>query len=294
MSAAVLALAGACAFALGTVLQQKGTLEAPADENDPRFLVQVLSRPAWLAGGALQVVGWVLQAMALDRGSFIVVQSLTTLSLVISLPFGAWLTAQEITSRVWLGAAAMVVGIVLFLSIGQPQSGTASPSASDWWSAGLSSAVVIVLLTVAARRRRGAQRALYFGAAAGVCFAYQAAVTKVFVPLVGEGARAIVTSWTIYVLVVSALIGFAVQQSALKTGVLAPATASSNAVTLFVSAVLGSTVFGEDLSNGAERLAPALIGLAVAAAGMVLLAGAKPPSEPAPRRRGEPATPPVR
>src|SRR4051794_16090729 len=172
MSAAVLALAGACAFALGTVLQQKGPLEAPADENDPRFLVQVLSRPAWLAGGALQVVGWVLQAIALDRGSFIVVQSLTTLSLVIALPFGAWLTAQEITSRVWLGAAAMVVGIVLFLSVGQPQSGTASPSAADWWSAGVSSAVVIVLLTVAARRRRGAQRALYFGAAAGVCFAY--------------------------------------------------------------------------------------------------------------------------
>jgi hypothetical protein len=34
-----LALLAAFAFGLGAVLQQKGTLESPAGENDPRFLV---------------------------------------------------------------------------------------------------------------------------------------------------------------------------------------------------------------------------------------------------------------
>jgi hypothetical protein len=62
--AAFLALLGACAFALGTVLQQKGTLETPAGAQDPRFLVQILRRPIWLIGGMLQVAGWVLQAAA--------------------------------------------------------------------------------------------------------------------------------------------------------------------------------------------------------------------------------------
>jgi hypothetical protein len=56
-----------------------------------------------------------------------------------------------------------------------------------------------------------------------------------------------------------------------------PAMASSNAVTLFGSVVFGATVFGEKLSSGGARLAPALIGLAVALVGIVLLAGAKPP-----------------
>ena len=34
----ILALLAALAFALGNVLQQKGTLEASAGENDPHFL----------------------------------------------------------------------------------------------------------------------------------------------------------------------------------------------------------------------------------------------------------------
>jgi multidrug transporter EmrE-like cation transporter len=116
-----------------------------------------------------------------------------------------------------------------------------------------------------------------------VAFALQAAVTKVFVTVVGQGLSAVVSSWTIYVLIVSALVGFVLQQSALKTGILAPAMASSNAVTLFGSAVFGAAVFGETLSSGGDRLVPAVIGLAVALMGIVLLSAAKPPQG----RRGD-------
>ncbi len=59
--AALLALLAATAFAFGNVLQQKGTLEAPASGDDPRSLAQILKRPVWLAGGTLQVSGRVLQ-----------------------------------------------------------------------------------------------------------------------------------------------------------------------------------------------------------------------------------------
>ncbi len=285
--AVVLALLAALAFALGNVLQQKGTLEAPADEDDPRFLVQILRRPIWLAGAGAQGVGWVLQAAALDRGSLVVVQSLTSLSLVMVLPLGARLTDQVITRRVRWGALAVLGGVVLFLAGGSPQSGTDTPSAAAWWSAGVWTVVIVVLLDRMGRRRRGARKALLFGSAAGVCFALQAAVTKVFVPLVGEGAAAMLTSWTVYALVVSALVGFVMQQSALKTGVLAPATASSNAVTLFASVAFSVTVFGEELSDGGGRLAPAVLGLAVALVGMVLLAGSEERPSPTPPSQTE-------
>ena len=43
-------LLAAAAFALGSVLQQKGTLDAPAPEGDPHFLAQILRTPVWLAG----------------------------------------------------------------------------------------------------------------------------------------------------------------------------------------------------------------------------------------------------
>ena len=113
--------------------------------------------------------------------------------------------------------------------------------------------------------------------------------------ILGGGLDAIVHSWTIYALVASAVVGFVLQQSALKTGVLAPAMASSNAVTLFGSVVFGITIFEEKLSNGSTRLAPALIGLAVALVGVVLLAGTKPPqvSQPLPfTEQSRPSAPP--
>jgi MFS family permease len=223
------------------------------------------------------VSGWVLQAAALDRGSLVVVQSLCAMSLVIALPIGARMTDQQIDRRVILGAVAMIAGILLFLSVGQPQGGTAHPSAAAWWSAGISASVIVFVLARVGRRHSGAIRALYFGSAAGVGFALQASVTKEFMSVIGGGLGAVMHSWTTYVLVASAVVGFVLQQSALKIGVLAPAMASSNAVTLFGSVVFGVTIFEERLSNGSDRLAPALIGLVVALVGVVLLAGTKPP-----------------
>jgi hypothetical protein len=92
-----------------------------------------------------------------------------------------------------------------------------------------------------------------------------------------RGLARVLTSWTLYALLASALVGFVLQQSALKTGVLAPAMASSNAVTLFGSVVFGIILFDERVSSGGGRLAPAILGLAAALMGIVLLAGAQPP-----------------
>jgi drug/metabolite transporter (DMT)-like permease len=288
----LLALAAACAFALGNVLQQKGTLEAPAGDNDPRFLVQIFHRPVWLVGGALQAVGWILQAAALDRGSLVVVQALTATSLVIALPLGARLTDQRIDRRVGLAALATVVGIVLFLSVGSPQGGTEHPDAAAWWSASVTAAVIIVVLAWLGRSRSSAPRALFFGSAAGVGFALQSSVTKQFTTVLGHGIGAVLTSWTIYVLIISAIVGLVLQQSALRTGVLAPAMASSNAVTLFASVLFGISLFGEKISNGNSRIAPAVIGLVLALVGISLLASAE-PAVPAPPRPGAVDPPPV-
>jgi drug/metabolite transporter (DMT)-like permease len=280
--AVTLALLAAFAFALGSVLQQKGTLEAPAGEDDLRFLVQILHRPVWLMGGGMLAAGWVLQAAALARGPLEVVQSLCALSLVIALPLGARITNQLITKRVWHGAEAMVVGIVLFVAASGTEVSHSLPTAADWWSAAGASLVALGILGTFGRLTHGSTRALLLGSAAGVAFAFQAAVTKVFVPLVGQGLSAILTSWTPYALLVSALIGFVVQQSALKTGVLASAMASSSAVTLFASVALGSALFGEDFSRGGAWAGATTLGLALALVGIVLLSGAQAPPAEAP------------
>src|SRR4030042_1358972 len=45
MTASVLALLAAFAFALGTVLQQRGTLQTSAAEGAPRFLAEIIRNP---------------------------------------------------------------------------------------------------------------------------------------------------------------------------------------------------------------------------------------------------------
>ena len=63
----VLALVVAVCFAIGSVLQQKGTLQTDAGAEDPRFLLQMVRRPIWLLGALSQAAGWIVQAAALDR-----------------------------------------------------------------------------------------------------------------------------------------------------------------------------------------------------------------------------------
>jgi drug/metabolite transporter (DMT)-like permease len=277
---ATLALLAAVAFAAGTVLQQKGALTTQAAENDPRFLIQILHQPVWLAGAAAQALGWILQATALDRASLTVVQSLTALSLVIALPLGVWLTNQHIGRREQAGAVLTLVGILLLVLAGQPQNGNSHPSAASWWVAGIVISVLVVVLARVGHGFEGASRAITLGTAAGLGFGFQAAVTKTFVTEVGSGVLSLLSSWSVYVLILSAIAGFVLQQGALKTGVLAPAMASSNSVTLFSSVILGVTVYGEKLSkSGTGHSGAAWAGLAVALVGIIFLAGSEPPVE---------------
>lgn len=274
-----LALLAAVCFAFGSVLQQRGTLQTEAGEGDPHFLLQAVRRPAWLLGAAAQAAGWVLQASALDRGSLVVVQSITALSLVLALPLGMWLSQQRIGSRELAGAICTVAGIVVFLSAGQPQGGTPHPAASKWWIACVTVAVVVLVLALVGRRFEGAARALTFGSAAGLGLGLQAAVTKTFVSEIGGGVLGLLQSWSTYVLIVSAITGFVLLQNALKTGVLAPAMASSNSVTLFTSVILGIVVYGETLAKaGAEHAGSSALGLVIAIVGIALLARAETPA----------------
>jgi drug/metabolite transporter (DMT)-like permease len=271
MSPYLLALLSAFSFALGTVLQQRGTLQTAAQEGDPRFLAEIIRKPVWLLGGSLQVCGWVFQALALDRGSFVVVQSLCALSLVFALPLGVRLTGQHVGRRSILGAFATLLGIVLFVAVGQPQGGSSLPENSAWLASGLFITALVLLLAWLARRRRGTLAATLFATAAGLGFAYQAAVTKLFMTQIGYGLAAILTTWTTYALILSALAGFAFQQSALKTGYLAPAMAASNASTLIMSVILGLTLFQESLARGQGQLLPAILGLLLAIFGVMIL-----------------------
>jgi hypothetical protein len=164
----------------------------------------------------------------------------------------------------------VLAGIMLFLWAGAPSGGTAQPSASLWWVACLGTLVLVTALMLFGIRLTGASKALLLGSAAGFAFGLQAAVTKTFVGEVGHGVMSLLADWSVYVLVASALVGFVLQQGSLKIGVLAPAIASSNAVTLFSHITLvaatqrwrslrfcsASRSFSPLLAGGATEMSP--------------------------------------
>ena len=139
------------------------------------------------------------------------------------------------------------------------------------WSA-IAAAAMVGLAWLGARRR-GPVAATLFATAGGIGYGLQAAATKVFVVQLGGGLVAILTMLSTYVLIVSALVGFALQQSALKTGFLAPAMAAGTAMTLVTSVLLGVVLFGESIGGGGgAQQAVAIGGLALAVLGVVVLA----------------------
>lgn len=271
MGATGWALLSAFFAGLGVVLQQKGTMEAP-DAGSARFVAAILKKPVWLAGGACQLGCWVCQGIALTKGPLSLVQPIISLQIVIALPLGVAITNQRVGRREWLGAALVVSAITVFVAATNPSTGRSTAPANVWLVA---SGVVVALTALAAivgSRSRPAMRAAFFGVAAGMLFGYQAAVMNVFVGVVPGGVDAILSSWSTYVLIVSALGGFYFMQSALQVGVLAPAIATSNAACPITSVVLGRVVFLETPQRTTGGKIASVVSVVLLLVGLALLA----------------------
>jgi len=272
MSAGELALIAAILFALGVVLQQRGAMAAPS-ATSRGFLRSVATNPVWLGGAAAQLCGWVAQAVALDRGQLFVVQPIISLQIVFALPLGVVLTGQHVHRRQWLGAIAVVAGLAVFLAVSNPSAGRDSAPRATWVLASLSVAVGASLLVVVGRRQQAVTKAALLGAAAGVVFGFQAAVTKVFVHVVPDGVGAILHSPSTYAMIASAIVGFYLCQASLQVGVLAPSVATMNIATPATSMVLGRVVFLEVPSRSTGGTIASLLALTLLACGLLAISG---------------------
>jgi drug/metabolite transporter (DMT)-like permease len=244
--AAFLALVAAIAFALAAALQQRGQFALARRGNAVEGLgglVRLLAVPIWLAGTVVLLLGYGLQGAALDRGKLIVVQPLLVTTIVWALPLGYWLTAQHVARRQVLGAGVVVIGLALFVLVGDPDAGVANASTESLLLAILVvSAVVAVLLLLSRGKASAAARAAVLGVCAGLYFGLSAGFAKPVLhdlPVsVGEAAG----DWWTWALLGSGFVGFLLQQLSLATGQLAPAMAAVSASKPAVSVLLGITL----------------------------------------------------
>lgn len=269
--ATALALVASGIFALSTVLQQRGGLRAPPlSLRHPSSFARLGGQVTWLVGFALLIPGWILQAMALDRGRVAVIQPIFTMTIVFVLPLGWWLTAQVVTIRQVLEACVVVAGLSVFIVFGDPAGGRSD--APNWeWLVSIAAVALLCagLLSLGGSGARLSVRAGVYGTVAGVLSGLAATLTKPTLDLLhSSGVGGVLGDWTVYALGIAGLLGVLLQQVALQTGKLAPAVATGSVANPLVGVLLGIVLLQERLAPPTwhKAIAFAALGCALAAA----------------------------
>jgi drug/metabolite transporter (DMT)-like permease len=278
----VLALLAAFLFALGLVLQEKAAATLPAEAVGKGFLIRLAHQPIWLLGLGAQGLGFVAQAIALGIGRMVIVQPLLVASIVFALPLGRLLEGRRIRREEVVGAVLVTAGLGALLVVSKPAEGTDDASLLSWAVIGGATVGLAIVLFALARGRAPALRAGLLGTAGGILFGLSAALTKTAVSRLGEGLGAVFGDWHVYGLVLVSIAAFWLEQAALQTGALAAAVATTMAFDPLSSLVFGIALFDEALHDNAIGYALSALTLAVALAGLVILARAKQEEEPPP------------
>jgi drug/metabolite transporter (DMT)-like permease len=273
--AALLALLSAVCFALSAALQQRGQFSlarSGAAVEGVTGLFRLIAVPVWVAGTLILLVGYATQGAALDRGKLVVVQPLLVTTIVWALPLGYWLTNQHVARRQALGAAVVVVGLAMFVLVGDPDAGVDNASTAGFVSAALAiGAIVAALLLWLRTKSSRALRAAVLGVCAGLFYGLSASFAKPVINdlhvSIGEAAG----DWETWALLGFGFIAFVIQQMSLASGQLAPAMAAVSVANPAVSVILGILLFDERLTSPGWHIAVAFAALLAALGGAVLI-----------------------
>ncbi len=250
----LLATAAALSNALISILQRIGVEDAPDKETLKLSLIaHALRRGVWLAGFALMIGSFVLQAIALHFGDLsevqpILVSELLFLVLILSVWFGYRVGARE-----WLGVILAAGGLAGFLAISSPTGGDRLPTNFHWLFAGGSAAAAIAVAVLLALRGPRWWRAAMFGTSAAISFAFSAALTKVVTHYIAVDWIQIFAHWETYALVIFGVLAVFLTQNAFHAGPIGASQAALVLVDPLVSISIGLALFGDNLNTGGAR-----------------------------------------
>jgi drug/metabolite transporter (DMT)-like permease len=275
--AILLAAAACCCTAAASVCQRMGAKSSQTSGFSIGLVFRLARRPVWLLGIASMVLGFVLQMSALRFGALALVQPILAAELVLVFGYLALAGSGRVKRRDWLAAVAMSAGIGAFLRVASPSGGRLHAPGSSWLAAGLAT-VAVVLLALAVSfgtgHRPGAsgtRRAAVLGAATGISWGFMAAVIKELSSHLGHGIGALVSSWSLYLLVVAGAATMLLASHALAAGPLAASQPGFTILDPLSAGLLGTFLFGEHIRTGAADLAGEAVALAVVIAGAAVL-----------------------
>jgi drug/metabolite transporter (DMT)-like permease len=276
----LLAVLAACANAASSVLQRKANRQVPRKQNlSLRLIRSLLREPVWFGGVLAVFVGFLLQAAALSTGELAVVEPVLVLELPATLILASWVFRSRLGWREWGAAAAMTVGLAGLLYFLSPSGGRLVPASWYVWVIGIGLNLALVGALVAWARhghaaaknaQGGAFRAAVLGVAAGSQFGLTATLVKGMTSTFTQGIGTLLTSWPLYGMIASGLLGMFLLQSAMNAGRLIAAQPGLTLSDPIVSVLWGVLAFGEKVRGGWFAAAAGISGLVIAGAVVIL------------------------
>jgi drug/metabolite transporter (DMT)-like permease len=246
------ALCAAVFMAIGIVVRQRATIDVPSEQGVSAVMfTTLLRRPLWWAGTAAAVAGYGFQALALIKGSLILVQPLLVSALLFALPLSARLAGRRVTRGEWLWAGVLTTGLAVFVLLARPGRSEHTASLTVATVVTVVCAVIIVGCVVLAVKIGGWQRATLLGVAVGVLFGVVAVLTKIVMHILDQrGAMSLLATPAPYALVVLGVVATLLQQSAFHAGALHATVPTMLVLEPVVAVFLGAIVLGEELEAG--------------------------------------------
>ncbi|MBV9513166.1 MAG: DMT family transporter [Mycobacteriaceae bacterium] len=267
------ALMSAVCMAVGIVVRQRATMDVPQDHGVSVSMVTALVRKRlWWMGTGVAVAGYVCQALALTRGSLLVVQPLLVSSLLFALPLSARLAGRRVTRSEWCWAVTLTAALAVFVLMARPHQGLYRGQELAWSVAIAVIAPIVVFCVAFGARSTGRRRAMLIAVAVGALFGVTAVLTKLVVfELAEEGALAVLTLPALYLLATLGVCAVVLQQSAFHAGALQMSVPTMLVLEPVVAVLLGALVLNEHLTvSGYETIALPLTIAAMAAATIAL------------------------
>lgn len=274
--AVLLAVLSAVVTATSNVLERSAAQQsAPELSMRPVLLLELARRPRWLAGVALLLVAFGLQAAALHAGALSLVQPLIVLELPLTVAGSAVLLRAPLRRQDVVAVAGVVAGVVALLWGLAPRPAAGAPGSAVLVLVAGGGAAAVAALVGLALRVAGDPRAALLGAAGGVA----AGVTAVFVKRASErfadgGVPAVAGDGWTYAMALAGLLALYLAQNAYHAGSLVASQPGLTAADPVTGLLVGTLLLGEPVQHSPARLALAVLGGVVLLSAVVLLARA--------------------
>lgn len=271
--AVLFALLAAVFAAIGIVVRQRATMDVPAEKGVSSLMLRtLLHRRLWWVGTAAAVAGYGFQAVALGFGSLLLVQPVLVSALLFALPLSARLAGKRVTRSEWVWALVLTSALTIFVVLARATSGNYNVPVAVTVGVTVVCTIAVMACVVIATRSTSWRRAVLLAVAVGVLFGVVAVLTKIVMHMVTSGGgSAVLTTPTLYLLLVLGVVATLLQQSAFHAGALQTSVPTMLVLEPVVAVLLGSLLLGEHMSiTGIEPVVLAVAVAAMAAATVAL------------------------